>query len=221
MKFEQYEFKFYLNANHAIQINGKLGQIHPHTWEISIVAVKLSDNFVMFGQVENLIDKMIDRYQDKLLNEIQPFDTINPTLENICEVFKDKIRTMLVDSGWELLQIEVSETPARSYVINLSDDEDKKPVVVDSPKMVKQTGGRLTPEISDEVLGSPKTAERVSERTINKILDEVSDFPKTGKHASESMINKILYEVSASPEKGGPASERMISEILAEVENYR
>lgn len=221
MKFEQYEFKFYLNANHAIQINGKLGQIHPHTWEISIVAVKLSDNFVMFGQVENLIDKMIDRYQDTLLNEIQPFDTINPTLENICEVFKDKIRTMLVDSGWELLQIEVSETPARSYVINLSDDEDRKQAVIDSPKTVKLTSEKTIPETSDEVLSSPETAERVSDKTINTILDEVSGFPETDKQASESMINKILYEISGSPETGGRASERLISEILDEVENYK
>ena len=34
--FREYQFKFYLNANHFIIIDGKEGQRHPHTWEIMI-----------------------------------------------------------------------------------------------------------------------------------------------------------------------------------------
>lgn len=121
MKYEQYQFKFYLNASHAILLNGKMGQTHPHTWEISIITLKMSDKFVVFNSVETAVDKMFDRYQTKVLNMIPPFDMINPTLENICEVFKDNICKILEDKDWKLLQIEVSETPARSYVINLSE----------------------------------------------------------------------------------------------------
>lgn len=122
MKFEQYKFKFYLNAKHAIQIGGNLGQIHPHTWEISIVTLKLSDKFISFNDVEKIVDNIFQAYQDKFINEIAPFNKINPTLENICEVFKNKIYDILKDNEWELLKIEVSETPARSYVISLTND---------------------------------------------------------------------------------------------------
>ena len=31
-----YRFKFYLNANHYIIINGVEGETHPHTWEFTI-----------------------------------------------------------------------------------------------------------------------------------------------------------------------------------------
>ncbi|MCY1714346.1 6-carboxytetrahydropterin synthase [Caproiciproducens galactitolivorans] len=121
MGFEQYKFKFYLNANHAIQINGHSGQVHPHTWEISIVTVNTNDNFVRFNDMEAIVDKLFDKYQDRLINEAEPFDRINPTLENMCEVFKDEIDAILKSKGWELRSIEVSETPARSYVMNYSD----------------------------------------------------------------------------------------------------
>lgn len=32
--FREYKFKFYLNANHFIVINGKEGEVHPHTWGV-------------------------------------------------------------------------------------------------------------------------------------------------------------------------------------------
>jgi 6-pyruvoyltetrahydropterin/6-carboxytetrahydropterin synthase len=120
--FEQYKFKFYLNANHAIQINGRTGEIHPHTWEISVIAVKRNDRFVRFNNMEAIIDAMFDKYQDKMINEVEPFNEINPTLENICEVFRDKIDRILKNEGWELKRIELSETPARSYVMTYADD---------------------------------------------------------------------------------------------------
>ena len=40
--FREYKFKFYLNANHFIVINGKEGEVHPHTWEF-MVDVLMSD----------------------------------------------------------------------------------------------------------------------------------------------------------------------------------
>ena len=32
----EYKFKFYLNANHYIIIDGKEGEQHPHTWEFMV-----------------------------------------------------------------------------------------------------------------------------------------------------------------------------------------
>ena len=150
MKYEQYKFKFYLNANHAIQINGRKGQIHPHTWEISIVTLKLSDKFICFNDVETIVDQMFDQYQDKFINEIEPFNMINPTLENICEVFKDKISEILKNADWELLKIEVSETPARSYVISLSDDDNFKSRISHIAEMDSGSREKMITDIINE-----------------------------------------------------------------------
>jgi len=124
MRYRQYKFKFYLNASHAIYINGNLGEKHPHTWEICLNVLKMQETFVQFNEVEIAIEQFMSNYQNKFLNEIQPFDLMNPTLENSCEYFKSVIAKLLNSKGWILLAIEMSETPSRSYVINLLDDED-------------------------------------------------------------------------------------------------
>lgn len=124
MRYNQYRFKFYLNASHSIYLNGVLGQEHPHTWEITLNTVKLKDNFIIFNDIEKSIEKYLGKYQDSYINKIEPFITINPTLENICEYFKDEFQNLLLESGWLLLSIEISETPTRSYIIDISDEVD-------------------------------------------------------------------------------------------------
>lgn len=56
------------------------------------------------------------------MNKTEPFDTINPTVENIAEYLKDELSRILWDNGWLLSVIEVAETPSRSYIIDVSDD---------------------------------------------------------------------------------------------------
>lgn len=55
---------------------------------------------------------------------MEPFDKINPTLENCARYFKDRIQVILNANGWVLLMLEISETPARTYVLNLMDEQD-------------------------------------------------------------------------------------------------
>ena len=124
MRYQQYKFKFYLNARHAIYINGRLGDVHPHTWEIILHVTKLKSGFIKFGEVEKQIEEFVDSYQSKTLNDVEPFDKINPTLENCARYFKDRIQVILNANGWVLLMLEISETPARTYVLNLMDEQD-------------------------------------------------------------------------------------------------
>lgn len=121
-RYKQYKFKFYLNARHAIYIDGLLGTVHPHTWEITLNVIKRQDGFIEFNKLEKKIEEFIKPYQNKELNEEEPFDTINPTLENCCDYFKEQISNILDKEGWVLLMMEMSETPSRSYVISMLDE---------------------------------------------------------------------------------------------------
>lgn len=125
MRYSQYKFKFYLNASHAIYIDGSMGEKHPHTWEITINVLKEKEEFVQFSNLEKKIENWMKRYQDKLLNEVPPFDRVNPTMENCCDYFKDVLKQILIEEGWILLSMEMSETPTRSYVVNLFDSDEK------------------------------------------------------------------------------------------------
>lgn len=122
MRYSQYKFNFYLNASHAIYINGELGESHPHTWEIIIKTIKSQKEFVMFNDVEKKIEEFLDRFQNRYINDFQPFDATNPTLENITGYFLERLEAILEPLGWIIFYIEVSETPTRSYIISRVDN---------------------------------------------------------------------------------------------------
>lgn len=119
-----YRFKFYLNANHFIIINGVEGETHPHTWEFTIDILMDNDEFVQFNEYENAINAFFDKYQNRVMNDFAPFDHIIPTLENMSEYFILEIRKLVDMHNGHLVKMESSETPTRSYIISFEDDED-------------------------------------------------------------------------------------------------
>lgn len=149
MRYNQYKYKFYLNANHSIYINGVLGQKHPHTWEIMLDTIKVMEGFVQFNDVEKDIDAFLEQYQDEYINDVEPFTTLNPTLENICIYFKDCIQKSLMEKGWLLLSIEISETPTRSFIINLYDEEEN---LVAQDASAPKNHGKSMEELAEEVI---------------------------------------------------------------------
>lgn len=122
--YKQYKFKFYLNMNHYIIIDGKPGEIHPHTWEIMISVISDQDKMMPFVSIERRLDEIMEQYQDKLLNECEPFNTIVPTVENAAHYFFRFIQDNIIRDGWILMMLELSESPTRSYIINALLNED-------------------------------------------------------------------------------------------------
>ena len=128
----QYKCKFYLNASHYIVINQSKGMPHSHCFEIIIdVAVKDEEQFMRFNDLESKAEDLLKKYQNKLINEIEPFDTINPTLENICGFFGRLFFEELKKYGWLLLTSEISETPTRSYVMSIAEERLKETAVLE------------------------------------------------------------------------------------------
>lgn len=117
----QYKFNFYLNASHAIYIDGTRGEVHPHTWEIVLHVAKMSSGLVLFNQVEKKVEEFLRQYQSQVMNDFEPFTTVNPTLENLTEFLLDSLQKELNPLGWMIFMIEVSETPARTFVMSLLD----------------------------------------------------------------------------------------------------
>lgn len=157
MKYNQYRFKFYLNASHSIYLKGTLGQEHPHTWEITLNTVKLKNNFIIFNDIEKSIEKYLSKYQDSYLNNIAPFTTLNPTLENICEYLKNEFQNLLFENGWLLLSMEISETPTRSYIIDISDEADYNKVFEDEEEdnshldIIEENAKKQTESIKESI----------------------------------------------------------------------
>lgn len=118
IKYRIYRYRFYLDANHFIYSStGEKGMVHPHTWEFAIELKNKNGDFVLFSRIEEMINEILKPYQNICLNDVAPFDKKVPTLENIGEVFKEVISQKMDGLNWELLQMEISETPSRSYIV--------------------------------------------------------------------------------------------------------
>ncbi len=122
--FREYKFKFYLNSAHSILIDGHQGATHPHTWEFSLKLLIQKEGFVEFNVFEKAINLFFEVYQNQTLNEVKPFDTLMPTLENMVDYFGSQLRTVIRAVGGELMEIEGAETPTRSYVVSYEMDGD-------------------------------------------------------------------------------------------------
>lgn len=122
--FQEYQFKCYLNGGHFIIIDGRQGQVHPHTWEFVLTILIQKEEFLEFNVFEKAIEIFFSKYQNQTLNNIKPFDSTMPTLENMVDYFGAELRNVMRATGGELVKIEGSETPTRSYIISYEDTEE-------------------------------------------------------------------------------------------------
>lgn len=114
-----YHLNFYLNAKHAIKWEDRTGEMHGHTWEIKSEIQTIGNKTIPFDTIEHKVHEFIQRYQNTTLNDEMPFNNINPTLENVTEVFFQSIRIILEGIDCRLVKLTVAETPTRSYSISI------------------------------------------------------------------------------------------------------
>lgn len=174
MPYSQYRFKFYFNASHAIYFSGEIGQSHPHTWEVILNCLKVTDNFVLFDEVEKMCEDFLSNYQEVFINTVPPFTTLNPTLENLCIYFKDKLQEMLHEKGWLLLSIELSETPSRSYIISAADDLEFGKLYFD--KGTEETLQEIVDRMTSKKMNTMVNAKTTSQEEVTELEKELKDI---------------------------------------------
>lgn len=147
--YHEYRLKFYLNARHYIIINGNRGDTHPHTWEFAINIQFARSSFVEFNTFEEGIKDFLEKYQNKVLNDEEPFITILPTLENMTDYFAKEFFQIIYEIGGTLIRIEASETPTRSYIVNLLSEEEKDMLWEQSEK---QEWSKVIDSVIDDII---------------------------------------------------------------------
>ncbi|MDR0956649.1 MAG: 6-carboxytetrahydropterin synthase QueD, partial [Endomicrobium sp.] len=87
MKYKLSVTKNFAAAHCLREYNGKCENLHGHNWKIRVAfwGTKLDDKgmLVDFTDIKRHLYKIISYLDHKFLNEISPFDKINPTAENI------------------------------------------------------------------------------------------------------------------------------------------
>lgn len=142
--YREYRIKTYLNARHYIIIGDHRGEVHPHTWEFSLQIRIGRNGFTEFGTFEKGINDYLASFQNVIMNEREPFDAIIPTIENVTDYFAKDFYRIIRDIGGELLLLEASETPTRSYILDLRRN--------DAGAGNKETREKVLSDVMDAVL---------------------------------------------------------------------
>ena len=119
-KQRSYKIKSYVNASHAVRWKSGTGKKHNHTWEI-VCELQVLEGMVSFFDIEKSLNTAIDELSGKYLNDLPEFKVINPTVENVTEYLFNEIDGILRKNNAVLLRIEVSDSPTRSFCIDITE----------------------------------------------------------------------------------------------------
>ena len=92
-------------------------RVHGHKWRIKAVvqARELDANgwVLDFNELSAALRTLVAPYEGVFLNEIAPFDDINPTRENIARVVADKLAATIDDGRVRVARVEIWENETR------------------------------------------------------------------------------------------------------------
>ncbi|MFC1934826.1 6-carboxytetrahydropterin synthase QueD [Chloroflexota bacterium] len=106
----------HFDAAHFLRgYQGKCEALHGHRFKVvaKVTARKLDDIGLAydFTELKQHLDTVLARFDHTCLNEVPPFDKINPSSENIATTIYNELKTRLQDAPISLSAIEVWESP--------------------------------------------------------------------------------------------------------------
>lgn len=106
------------SASHQLRgYKAPLEPLHGHNFRVEafVTAVSLPDTgyIVDFLELEAMVKKVVAPYDHRHMNDLPPFDEVNPTTENMARFFYDELSKKLPE-GASLRRIRVWEAPTYS-----------------------------------------------------------------------------------------------------------
>lgn len=106
-------------AHHLREYAGGPEPVHGHSWkiEVALTTERLGpwDLSVDFVPAERFVRELASRLHDRDLNTVPPFDTRNPTAENVALWVAEEIgQSGLLAGGAHLTEVTVWEGPRNS-----------------------------------------------------------------------------------------------------------
>ena len=106
---------------HALRnYKGRCENVHGHNWKVQVVIegekLDATGMLVDFLDVKSLLGEILDRIDHQFLNEIPPFDVVNPSAENIAEYFYQQLTGKLSETPVpvRIREVEIWETEIQS-----------------------------------------------------------------------------------------------------------
>ena len=94
---------------------GDCSRLHGHNWQVEVmVSSQVLDESgiaIDFREIKKQTKAVVKRLDHQYLNEIEPFDVLNPTAENIAKYLFDEIGVLVNDENVKVKEVLIWETP--------------------------------------------------------------------------------------------------------------
>ncbi len=102
-------------AGHALRgYKGKCENVHGHNYKVRVtVSGEKLDSIGLlmdFVELRSAIRALVERLDHRFLNELAPFDRLNPSAENLAKYFCDGLAPQIQSDGLRILAVTVWET---------------------------------------------------------------------------------------------------------------
>jgi len=110
------------SASHQLrEYSGRCERLHGHNWRVRVhLAADELDPAGMvidFHELDRLLAAVLDPYEHVHLNDVPPFDRINPSSENLARYLFERLGAAINDGGVRVSRVSVweSDTSCASY----------------------------------------------------------------------------------------------------------
>ena len=103
-------------AGHALRnYHGKCENVHGHNYrvQITVAGPTLDENglLVDFIELKRLMGQVVDYFDHRFINDLPPFDVLNPSAENLAKYFHDQVSgSLALDQPVKISEVKIWET---------------------------------------------------------------------------------------------------------------
>ena len=110
-------------AHYLREYNGKCEELHGHRFEVvvSLKSDKLNEIGLAydFTELKRLLGEILDKYDHTCINEVEPFDKLNASSENIAVCIYEQLKEKLEEFSPALSSVQVWESPNSCVTFSL------------------------------------------------------------------------------------------------------
>ncbi|HXJ95758.1 MAG TPA: 6-carboxytetrahydropterin synthase QueD [Terriglobia bacterium] len=102
-------------AGHALRdYKGKCENIHGHNYKVRVTVqgenLDSTGLLIDFIDLRQAVKSIVDRFDHQFLNDVSPFDRLNPSAENIARHFSQELEPQVKQKDARLQSVTVWET---------------------------------------------------------------------------------------------------------------
>jgi len=106
-------------AGHALRgYKGKCENVHGHNYRVQVMVrgeqLDSTGLLMDFVDLRKGIKGLVERLDHRFLNDLAPFDRVNPSAENLAKYFSDELEPQVRERGLQLQAVTVWETDTTS-----------------------------------------------------------------------------------------------------------